>query len=166
MHLRKWLAWSLALVATAAAAQLTPVDPDWKELDAPPPPAFDVARLVPFDVNIGSQLKFGVDPATIQIGSDGIVRYVIVAQSSSGVINAMYEALRCGTGEVRTLARYNASGGWSAADRAEWRSLWASQPSKHSLMFAKQGGCVGNSPPRSVAQIVRDLKNQDFEKLR
>ncbi|MCW5649745.1 MAG: CNP1-like family protein [Ramlibacter sp.] len=166
MPLREWLACALALSVTAAAAQLTPDDPDWKELDAPPPPAFDLGRLVPFEVNIGSQLKFGVDPATIQIGSDGIVRYVIVAQSATGVVNAMYEGLRCSTGEVRTFARYNANSGWSPLEKAGWRSLWATQPSKHSLMFAKQGGCNGNSAPRSVAQIVRDLKNQDFEKLR
>jgi len=111
MHLREWLAAGLAAASLGAAAQLTPPDPDWKELEAPPPPTFEVSRLVPFDVSINSALQFGVDAGTINIGRDGVVRYVIVARSTSGTINAMYEGLRCSTGEMRTYARYNASGG-------------------------------------------------------
>ena len=166
MHLREWLAAGLVATSLGAAAQLTPSDPDWKELEAPPPPAFEVSRLVPFDVSINSALQFGVDAGTINIGRDGVVRYVIVARSTSGTINAMYEGLRCSTGEMRTYARYNASGGWGRAENNDWRSMWGSSPSRHTLMFAKQGGCTGNATPRSVDEIVRSLRNQDLEKIR
>lgn len=164
MHLRDGLTAGLAAVCLGAAAQLSPPDPDWKELEAPPPPAFEVSRLVPFDVSINSALQFGVDPATITIGRDGVVRYVIVARSSSGTVNAMYEGMRCSTGEVRTYARYNASGGWSRATGNEWRTMFGSPATRHTLMFARQGGCTGNSAPRSVDDIVRSLRNQDLEK--
>ncbi len=166
MHLREWLATGLAVACMGAAAQLTPTDPDWKELEAPPPPVFEVSRLVPFDVSINSALQFGVDPATINIGRDGVVRYVIVARSTSGAVNAMYEGLRCSTGEMRTYARYNASGGWSRTEKNDWRSMWGNAASRHTLMFAKQGGCTGNATPRSVDEIVRSLRNQDYEKTR
>lgn len=164
MHLRKWLAAGLAAASISATAQLSAPDPDWKEQDAPPPPAFAVDRLVPFDVSVGSALRFGVDPATIQIGRDGVVRYVIVARSASGTVNAMYEGIRCSTGEMRTYARHNADSGWTRADSSDWRSMWGSAPSRHTLMFARQGGCMGNAPPRSVDEIVRSLRNQDLEK--
>lgn len=166
MRLRELLACGLAIWAFSAAAQLADVDPDWKEADAPPPPAFDLKRLVPFDVAPGSQLSFGVDPASISIGSDGIVRYVVVARSRTGTVNAMYEGLRCTTGEVRTYARHNPDSGWSRVEGGLWRSLWDNQPSRHSLMFARQGGCAGRAPPRNVQEIVRDLRNQDPEKTR
>ncbi|MGE0330731.1 MAG: CNP1-like family protein [Ramlibacter sp.] len=164
MHLRDGLAAGLAFFCIAAAAQLTPVDPDWKELEAPPPPAFELSRLVPFDVSINSALQFGVDPATISIGRDGVVRYVIVARSSSGTITAMYEGMRCNTGEVRTYARYNASAGWARATGSEWRSMFGNAPARHTLMFARQGGCTGNAAPSSVEDIVRSLRNHDLEK--
>ena len=166
MHLREWLAAGLAAASMGAAAQLTPSDPDWKELETPPPPAFEVSRLVPFDVSIHSALQFGVDAGTIAIGKDGVVRYVIVARSASGAVNAMYEGMRCSTGEVRTYARHNASGGWSRADNSDWRSMWGNTATRHTLMFAKQGGCTGNATPRSVDEIVRSLRNQDLEKIR
>jgi hypothetical protein len=99
-------------------------------------------------------------------GKDGVVRYVIVARSASGAVNAMYEGMRCSTGEVRTYARHNASGGWSRADNSDWRSMWGNTATRHTLMFAKQGGCTGNATPRSVDEIVRSLRNQDLEKIR
>ena len=166
MHLREWLAAGLAAASLGAAAQLTPPDPDWKELEAPAPPAFEVSRLVPFDVSINSALQFGVDPATINIGRDGVVRYVIVARSTTGAMNALYEGMRCSTGEVRTYARHNASGGWARADNSDWRSMWGNPGTRHTLMFAKQGGCTGNAAPRSVSEIVQSLRNQDLEKIR
>lgn len=166
MRLRNLITCAVVLWAFAAAAQLADVDPDWKEADAPPPPAFDLTRLVPFDVGPGSQLTFGVDPATISIGSDGIVRYVVVARSRSGTVNAMYEGLRCTTGEIRTYARHNPDSGWSRVDSALWKSLWDNQPSRHSLMFARQGGCNGRAAPRNAQEIVRDLRNQNLEKTR
>ena len=86
-------------------AQLAADDPDWKEVDAPAPPEFDLKRLVAVDVPVGGELKFGVDPATITIGKDWVVRYVLVASSRSGNFNAMYEAIRCATGEYKTYAR-------------------------------------------------------------
>jgi len=166
MHLRDWLAPGLAAISLGAAAQLTPPDPDWKELQAPPPPVFEMSRLVPFDVSINSALQFGVDPATITIGKDGVVRYVIVARSASGAVNGLYEGMRCSTGEVRTYARYNASGGWNRSENNEWRSMWGNPATRHTFMFARQGGCSGNATPLSVQDIVRSLRNQDYEKTR
>ncbi len=166
MRLSKIVAAAFCCVAVGAAAQLSTPDPDWKELDAPPPPAFDVSRLIPVEVGGGSSLSFGVDPATLSIGKDGIVRYVMVARSGSGAVNAMYEGIQCNKGEFKTYARYNPSGGWSKVDTPEWKSLWAGNVSRHTLRFAREGGCAGTAPPITTSHIVRDLKNQNLEKIR
>ena len=166
MHRRKLLVTALAGISLGAAAQLTPPDRDWKEADAMPPPAFDMKRLIPFDVSVGSSLRYGIDPATITLGSDGVMRYVVVARSPTDAVNAMYEGLRCSTAEVRTYARYNASSGWNAVRDTDWRSLYGNAATRHSLMFARQGGCRDKSQPQSVQDVVRSLRQQDFEKLR
>lgn len=166
MRLDRLLCATLCAVAIGVNAQLATPNPDWQEIEAPPPPAFDVARLVPFDVSAGSALRYGVDLATISIGSDGIVRYVMVAQSSTGALNAFYEGIKCNTGEFKTYGRYDPANGWKRVDSPQWKSLWVTQVSKHTLRFARQGGCNGNAPPSTVEQIARDLKNQDYQKLR
>jgi hypothetical protein len=141
----------------AAHAQLAPVDPDWKEADAPPPAALKLDGLIPID-QPGSSLRFGVEPGSVSVGRDGIVRYVVVAKSSTGAVNAIYEGIRCSTGEFRVYARYNPSGSWVLNKDPLWRSLHDPQPSSHTLTIARTGACIGDGTNRSAEQVVRDLR--------
>lgn len=150
-----WLL-ALALAAGAAQAQLTPPDPDWKEVEAPPPAPLRTDRLIRLELP-GSTLRFGVDPASVVLTSDGVVRYVVVATSDTGAVNAFYEGIRCSTGETRLYARHNPDKGWVPVKDAQWRSLQEARPSRHSLVIARTGACVGGAPNQSAAQIVRDL---------
>ncbi|HEY5581654.1 MAG TPA: CNP1-like family protein [Rhodoferax sp.] len=152
-----WL--GLTLLAFGAAAQLVD-DPDWKESEAPPPPAFNSKQLIAIDMPRYVTLKFGVDPATLSITPEGIVRYVMVATNASGSVNAMYEGIRCASGEVKTYARYSPSGHWSAVKNPPWQALNDNLPSLHAMALARQGACQGRSTPgNSVADIVKALKS-------
>jgi hypothetical protein len=152
-----WL--GLTLVAFSASAQVD-TDPDWKESEAPLPPAFNKDQLIPLDMPRYVTLRFGVDPATLAITPDGIVRYVMVASNSTGSISAMYEGIRCATWEVKTYARYTANGQWSSVRDPQWQRLNDNQPSRHALALAKQGVCdSGSTNAHSVAAIVKALKN-------
>ncbi|MDD4944117.1 MAG: CNP1-like family protein, partial [Rhodoferax sp.] len=95
----------LTFAAGQVLAQVAALDPDWQESEAAAPPAFSAAHLVAIDMPHYVSLKFGVDPATLSITPDGIVRYVMVAQNATGSVNAMYEGIRCATGQVKTYAR-------------------------------------------------------------
>lgn len=154
---RSFLALALAGACLATSAQVAPADPDWKELDAPPPPALRTSGLVPLDVP-GTSLHFGVDPASVSVGTDRIVRYVIVATSTSGTVNAMYEGIRCDAGEVRVYARHNPDSGWVPSPAAPWQRLNATPNSSHSMAVARSGACLGRAPNGNAAQIVLDLR--------
>jgi hypothetical protein len=158
------LAAALAIGPVSAAwSQPVPEEAEWRESDVPPPPAFDVGKLVSFDVSPNSSLVYGVDPATIRITqNDGVVRYVMVATSASGVRNVMYEGIRCATGEFKTYARYSADGTWSPVSQPEWRSMFGNMPSKHPLRLAKAGACDNAAPAISVREMVSRLKNRDY----
>jgi CNP1-like family len=147
------------LGCAAALAQLPADDPDWKESDTPTPPTFDIKRLVPFDVSVQSALKWGFDPDSMTITGDGIVRYVVVAQSPGGATNAMYEAVRCATSEWKTYARFNKETGWSKASDPQWLPL-RNQPSPHALKLAQQGLCNGRAPAQTVRDVVRSVTQQ------
>lgn len=154
-----FLALALGL-AGAAWAQPATDEAEWKESEVPPPPAFDVSKLVRFEVSPNSSLVYGVDPSSIRISkSDSVVRYVMVATSASGVRNVMYEGIRCSTGEFKTYARYSPDGRWNVVANAEWRSMFGNMPSKHALRFAQAGACDNASPPSTVDALVSRLKN-------
>lgn len=156
----RWLAMlSLALVSGHASAQLLFGEAEWQEATAPPPPALNLKGLVPFDGPVNSTLQFGVDISTLQIGKDGVVRYVVVATSPSGTVNAMYEGIRCASAQVKTYARHNPASGWVLAQAPEWRSLYGNTPSNHSLRLASQGVCTGAAPASSVSDIARSLRS-------
>jgi hypothetical protein len=152
------LAAVLVLVAGQVTAQLAPADPDWKELEAPRPPPPQTANLIPVEIP-GTTLRYGIDPASVALGADGVVRYVVIASSNTGAVNALYEGIRCSTGEVRTYARHNPDSGWSPVSDLGWKPLHESRPSRHSLTIARNGACLGHSANTSVTQILRDLRS-------
>ena len=147
------------LFASGSAQAQVFVDPvDWKEADIPPPPSFDVTKLLTFDMARSSSLVYGVDPASFSISrSDGVVRYVMVAISASGARNVMYDGLRCSTGEVKTYARARPDGTWTVVDKPEWKSLYDLKLPRHSLRFALAGACDGAAPVGSVRELVRKM---------
>jgi CNP1-like family len=150
---------ALWLTTGSIHAQLVTVDPDWSESAVPPPPNYEVTRLLSFDVPGASTLKYGIDPNTITFTAEGLVRYVVVASSANGAVNAMYEAIRCSTGEYKTYARRTLDSEWKSLAEPTWRSMQESQHVRYAFRLAQQGVCTGRAPASSVAAIVRNLKS-------
>jgi CNP1-like family len=148
---------------TSSNAQLLATDPDWKESDAPAPAALNLKDLVPFEVSTTSNLTWALDPTAVTIVGDGLVRYVVVARSQSGVLNALYEAINCSNGTLKTYARIVAkesevaSKNWTIVSDPQWKSL-RELPSKHALELAKQSVCTGDTAVQTVNEIVTALK--------
>lgn len=152
------LIW-LTLSSLTTQAQLQMDDPDWKESEATAPPALNRSQLIAIDMPHYVSLKFGIDPATLVLTPDGIARYVVVAVNTSGSVSAMYEGIRCATGQVKTYARSGENGVWSLVKEPLWRNLTGNLPSKHALALARQGVCDGGSATASsVADIIKNLK--------
>jgi hypothetical protein len=157
--LLRWLALALAGVFLSAGAQVAPDNPDWKELDAPPPPPLRTQGLIPLEVpGSASSLRFAVDPASVSVGTDSVVRYVVVAAGTSGVTNGIYEGIRCSTGEVKVYARHTPDSGWVPAKGSDWKDLYGVPNSRYSLAVARNGACLGRAPNGPAVQIVRDLR--------
>ena len=147
-------------LANMANAQIFTDPADWKESDVPPPPAYDMSKLLNFEVTRSSPLVYGVDPASFSISkTDGIVRYVVVATSPSGAKNVFYEGLRCSTGEVRTYAREIPDGTWVPVTNSDWKSVYDVSLPRHSLRFAKVAACESAAPVSDVRELVKKLKN-------
>jgi len=145
-------------VACASAQDIPNPAADWQEVEAPPPPPLRTTGLLPIEVRRAGTLHFGVDPASISVGADRVVRYVVVASSDSGAVNGIYEGIRCDTGEVKVYARHNPDSGWVPARNAKWQGIFDTANTSHSLAIARSGACTENAPNISAAQIRQDLR--------
>jgi hypothetical protein len=130
---------------------------DWTEEEAPPPPAFSWDGSVELEMPSYVTVQVAIDPRTIRIGNDSIVRYVAVMRNRSGTVNAFYEGLRCTTDEVKTYARAGSSGTWSLVNKPEWQDVNGTLPSKHAFVFARQAACDVRVS-RRLEVIVKQLK--------
>jgi len=152
------------LTTTSCWSQIADLDPDWKELELPAPAKFSAERMVPIEMPRYVTVKVGVDPDSLNIGSDGIVRYVMIAKSSNGSINAMYEGIWCLKGEVKTYARLGSDGKWDPVADAQWSALNGNMRSMHALAFARQAVCDGRAAAASTPQeIIRRLKRTHLD---
>lgn len=135
-------------------------NPDWAEETAPPPPAFSKDRVIALDMPSYVSVKVGIDPQTIVVGTDGVVRYVAVMTNATGTMNASFEGIRCASDQFKTYARYSASGAWSVDPNPQWRDLTDNMPSKHPHAFARQAACdvrVANRK-EEIVQALRGKK--------
>lgn len=131
----------LVLWASVAGAQTAPPLPEWVEERPPAPPAFATDQLIPIDMPRYVSVDVGIDPSTLTVGADGVVRYVVVMRNDSGSTTASFEGLRCATDEVKTYARLATSGQWVVVQAPEWKPINGNMPSKHAWAISRQGAC-------------------------
>lgn len=150
---------ALLLFSGVTQAQISAQDPDWAESQVPPPPVIRTDRLIELEMPRYLTARFGIDPDSIRLTPDGVVRYVVVAKAPAGPIQASYEGIRCLTGEFKVYARSLSDGQWQAVSNPAWRALNSNQPSPHALAMARQGACDGRSAAEPSAEaIVRRLR--------
>ncbi len=92
----------------------------WQEVEVqlPAPPRQD--RLLPFYVSAVAENRFYVDASSLSVGSDGVVRYILVILTPQGGRNVSYEGMRCETRERRIYASGRADGSWSKSRNNDW----------------------------------------------
>jgi hypothetical protein len=120
---------ALMLGATLAAGQGNSRKSDWERShdmrDTSEPgvtlPAPPKGELIEFFVSSASSFKFFIDPKALSVGTDGVVRYTLVARSRSGAENVSYEGMRCEYGTYRVYAFAN-DGRW-ATMQSDWRQI-------------------------------------------
>ncbi|MEV8469463.1 hypothetical protein C0Q88_19115 [Ralstonia pickettii] len=133
-------------------------DKPFKE-DAVTFPAPPVDRdAVPFDVGgrDDSPLRFAIDPKSVSIGKDNVVRYTVLITSKTGARNVNYEGLRCDTAERRIYATLrNDSNQWvgnRAVDMNETAN--AESASMNAYKPATDWQRVGNGGPTDYASAL------------
>lgn len=158
MTRRSSLLLALACLGATATA-LADDEKAWQEAIVEAPARFSLDGLQPFTVSQGSSMQYGIDPGSLALGEDGVVRYVLVARSASGALNVFYEGIRCQAAEVKTYARWdNNRSAWHTPDGAAWKPLSFSGPTRPAMILAKEGLCNGKTANGTPRTMLRALK--------
>jgi hypothetical protein len=103
--------------------QIEQEERNWKEVPVKIPPYPKVQNLVEFTVSRETDFRFYIDATSLSVGSDGVVRYVLVARSPNGAENVSYEGIRCKDRIYRIYATGRRDGTWTEARVVRWRDV-------------------------------------------
>lgn len=163
------MAWACTFAALCTTASILQAQPSsleekaWAESAVVPPTVFSTEVLQPFEVMKNSALTYGIDPASLIVGDDGVVRFVMVARSASGALNVLYQGIRCATAETKTYARLSDKGSWNTSPDVKWQALSFRGPTRPAMMLARQGVCEGRTITGNPQKILAALKTDRID---
>jgi hypothetical protein len=98
----------------------------------PPFPAFPRrSTLLEFEPRAPRDFRYYIDGATLNVDlQKGVISYVLVVRSLSGVDNVSFEAINCKSDEYRVYAFGRADGTWGGRSGA-WRPIVESRQPQH-----------------------------------
>ena len=142
-------------------------DPDEDRADETVARTEDKVTLPPFPIDdrllevlIGgaSPNQYFVDPASITIGEDWVVRFTSVIRSRSGARTISYEGMDCTDYEYKLYATGRPDGSWSEVKRPEWKHIRFTEVNRHRIVLFSDFFCPKKVPVRSTEEAVRALK--------
>ena len=130
----------------------------WQEIEVQLPSAPLEGGLQAFYVSAATDNKFFIDLTTLSVGSDGVVRYVLVIRTPSGGRNVTYEGMRCETRENRIYASGRRDGAWSKSRNSEWLRIKDVYGNRHHAALFLEYFCPSGVIVRNVAEAKEALR--------
>jgi hypothetical protein len=157
--MNRWLAVVLLLVTAAGVAAQTSYDrpaynadyeeqAPWQEQHETEPPAYpQPENLREFYVSAVATNTYFIDASTLAVGSDGVVRYVLVVRTAGGASNVSFEGIHCQERRWKHYATGHSGGTWtkSRASRNEWRPIENKPVNRHHAAISRDLFCPGGA---------------------
>ena len=125
-----------------------PLDELPLQLPAPPKPG----DLIEFDPGRPATLRYYIDPASLSVGTDAIVRFTVVVRGEGTASNVSYEAIRCKTRERKVYAYGRTDGTWSAVRAPQWTTISGLTTDGHRFVLYENYFC----PSRQIIASARE----------
>ena len=108
----------------------------WREAEVLFPALPAAENMWSFFVSAAASNRFLVDPASLSVGGDGVVRYVLLVETPGGARNMTYEGMRCATREKRIYASARRDGSWSSSRNEAGEKIRDIAPNRqHAALF-------------------------------
>ncbi len=131
----------------------------WQEGETQLPAYPDLTATKSFFVSPTTVLDFSIDPASISVGKDEMIRYTLIVKSRSGAANLSFEGLRCATAEYKVYAYGNLhTSAWSAVRDPQWKEIHETGPNRpHAVLlkeyFCDQGALASKDPRQLLKRL-------------
>lgn len=124
----------------------------WQEIEVPfPPPPLPGNRL-PLYVSAATANKFYIDGASLSVGADGVIRYVMIVEAPGGGRNVTFEGMRCEARGRRIYASGRLDGTWSKARKSEWVRIQDAYANRQHAALFLEYFCPNGVSVRSAAE--------------
>ncbi len=177
--MKRWIALLLLCAAASASAQSAlgssfgrpapfqgggEEEKEWRELEVEPPAFPKTENLIEFYVSAATTNKYFIDASTLAVGTDEVVRYVLVVRTSGGATNVSFEGMRCKELAWKHYATGGGDGTWtrSRAARNEWRPIENKPVNRHHAAISRDLFCPQGNPiytPEEGRNALRLGKN-------
>ena len=163
----RYLALVLGLLISPAVFSADDFDDEydaksWREVEIKLPPAPLETSLMPFYVSAVTTNRFFVDGKSIDVGADGVVRYVLVVLSGEGAKNVTYEGMRCETRERRIYAAGRSDGSWVKFKSNQWEKIRDAYGNRHHAALFLEYFCPGGTIVRDSTEVLNWLKRGGY----
>ena len=158
------VAMILVLLSATARAQLLGRifdEEEWTEQQARLPAFPKPENLVLVPIDAVKTFEFRIDASSIDVGQDGVIRYTLVARSSSGSENISFEGIRCDTAERKLYAFGRANKTWAQARTVGW-TKYAGVGMNYQSELAAKFFCPDTVRVRNVAEALENMKTGGF----
>ena len=138
----------------------------WKEQEVTIPALPKKKHLVALQFP-NSRLKYFIDLKSISVGKkDRVARYTVVIESTSGVQNILYEAIRCHEKDYKTYAFSISGQPFKKMNTPKWRLIQGSGVNKYRQVLFDHFICKNSAVRYKAKDIIQVLKyppeNQSF----
>ncbi len=132
----------------------------WEEIAIQLPAAPQDENLIPFYVGPTTTQQFAIDSKSLAIGSDGVIRYTLVATSPTGAKNISYEGIRCETFEKKLYAFGRSDGSWGRSRRDQWEGIVRSNVNRQHAALAQDYFCSNLTIVGTERDMLQRLRSK------
>ena len=146
-------------------ADVFEADKPWQEAATDLPAAPLPANLREIYVSAVATNNYFIDEATLTVGTDRVVRYVLVVEASGGARNVSFEGMHCDSGKWKLYASGRPDGTWVRARVSEWREIENKPVNRHHAALSRDYFCPDGGPIRDANEGRRLLKLAKHSKV-
>lgn len=130
----------------------------WEEIQAQIPAYPKGDALVQVQAGNLDSHKFYLDPNSLALGADGVMRYTAVVKTTGGATNVSYEGIRCETRERKLYAIGRSDGSWVRARDPKWQRIELRTLTPHYYVLYRDYFCPARTVPTPPKQALEALK--------
>lgn len=149
-----------ALAQTNFEEEFDDPNKPWQEIEIQLPAPPKDADLLSFYVSPTATQNYAIDPKSLTVGTDGVVRYTMVAVSQGGARNVSYEGIRCVSFEKKLYALGQPDGKWTRSRRDQWEPIVRGNANRQHAALALDYFCQGRSIAGKGEEMIKRIRSK------